>query len=119
MNKIKQALNLLFFGIILSVFLVSLNYTSEEFDVPKELLFATSIAFLLLSVLVSKRRKIPKENKIGLAIFINCSIGLSIIIAIDHYIVEFFEYNIFWMAAAYLPVPLYIVIITKRNETNS
>jgi len=117
MNIIKDAFSLLLYGVVLGLSLALLDYITKAFEVPRELLISVSIALILFSVLVFKKQDIPKENRTGLVIFISCSIGLSI--AIDRYMINFFEYNVFWMAAAYSPVPLYILIITKKNDTNS
>lgn len=118
MNIVKQTFLLLLYGSALGIISVSLNYIYDKFGVPKDILISIFVAIILLSAVITKWKKLPKENLIVLGVFISCSIGYSSILAVDFYVIDFFEPNIFWMATAYLPLGLIAMIVFKKDEGN-
>jgi len=119
MNIIKQIFFLLLYGVALGMIPVSLNYIYNKFGVPKDISISVFVALILLSSVIAKWNTLPKENLIGLGVFIGCAIGYAAIVAIDHYAVDFFEPNIYWMAASYLPLVMFAIIVGKKDAQNS
>jgi hypothetical protein len=116
MSLIKKIIYLILYGIVLAMIPASLNYIYIKFGVPKHLSGPLFITLLLLSGLVLKWQKLPKSNLIILTVFISCSIAYSAIVAIDHYMVDFFEPNMYWYAVSYIPLIVVGFKLAKKDE---
>jgi hypothetical protein len=116
MSIIRKIVYILLYGVFLAIFPVSINYLNNKFGVPIQLSSQLFISIILLSGLISKWQKLPKVNLILLSLFISCSLGYSVIVAIDHYVVDFFEPNIYWMVVAYIPLFVVSIKLAKKDE---
>lgn len=118
MNIIKQTAFLLLYGVALGMIPVSLNYIENKFGVPKDISISAFIVLILLSTAISKWNKLPRVNLIVLGMFIVCATGYGVLVAIDYYVVDYFEPNVFWMMVAYSPLVVFAIVVGMKDAQN-